>query len=125
VCFSFLTTMVSLMVSQGEGVQGGAAAPMMMGSLSIIIYAFLFAEVCASLLSLCLRLLLMQPLSLIQFQLAFRNHDPNATFVSASPTPVAPGQQPFWDAPDGGYLALSAFLAEIVCSFVPTVCDLD
>ena len=37
----FLTTMVSVWVSQGEAVQGGAVGPMMLGSSSVSVFALL------------------------------------------------------------------------------------
>ena len=37
----FLTTMVSIWISQGEAVQGGAVGPMMLGSSSVSIFALL------------------------------------------------------------------------------------
>ena len=37
----FLTTMVSIWISQGEAVQGGAVGPMMLGSSSVSVFALL------------------------------------------------------------------------------------
>ena len=39
----FLTTMVSLWVSQGEAVQAGAVGPMMLGSTSVAVFCVLAA----------------------------------------------------------------------------------
>ena len=41
----FLTTMVSVWVSQGAAVQGGAVGPMMLGSSSVSCYAVLAAYI--------------------------------------------------------------------------------
>jgi len=39
----FITTMVSVWISQGEAVQAGAVGPMMLGSSSVAVYAFVAA----------------------------------------------------------------------------------
>ncbi len=98
-CFLLYHQMVSLWVSQGEAVQGGAVAPMMLGAMAVASYALLFGE----------------------FHIKFRNLDTSDnTFGTASPhTAEDPS---LWPETDGGVLAASIALAwflSAICVSIP------